>query len=74
MKMPERGFDRPFFMGHGLTDLDVPIALTLPYAVALETNGEPVTFKTYPADHSGALIQSQEDTIPFVRRLFRAED
>jgi hypothetical protein len=74
MKMPERGFDRPFFMGHGLTDLDVPIALTLPYAVALETNGEPVTFKTYPADHSGTLIRSQTDTIPFVRRLFQDRD
>lgn len=37
---------------------------------ALTANGEPVTFKTYPTDHSGTLIESQADTIPFVRELF----
>jgi hypothetical protein len=28
MKMPERGFDKPFFMGHGLLDTDVPYPVT----------------------------------------------
>ena len=64
--MPESGFDRPFFIGHGLIDTDVPYPTTALYVAALQANGEPVTFKTYPADHSGALIQSQRDTIPFV--------
>lgn len=73
LHMPEKGFDRPFFMGHGLTDVDVPIAITLPYVAELEANGEPLTFKTYPTDHSGALLMSQDDTIPFVRRLFAPE-
>lgn len=70
MGMPESGFDRPFFMGHGLLDTDVPYAITAPYVAALELNGEPVTFVTYPEDHSGALIASQADTVPFVRGLF----
>jgi hypothetical protein len=72
MKMPENGFDRPFFMGHGLKDTDVPYVLTSHYAATLEANHQPVTFKTYDADHSGTLIASQKDTHPFVRRLFAA--
>ena len=27
MAMPEQGFDKPFFMGHGLKDADVPYVL-----------------------------------------------
>ncbi len=69
MAMPTSGFDQPFFMGHGLLDTEVPIAITLPYVLQLQL-GEPVTFKTCPTDHSGTLAASQPDTIPFVRRLF----
>jgi hypothetical protein len=70
MAMPEKGFDRPFFMGHGLKDVDVPYAITEPYVEKLKANREPLTFKAYDADHSGALLASQRDTHPFVRRLF----
>jgi pimeloyl-ACP methyl ester carboxylesterase len=72
MAMPETGFDKPFFMGHGRKDIDVPYALTLPYVRKLQANHQPVTFKTYDADHSGTLLRSQKDTHPFVRRLFAA--
>jgi hypothetical protein len=71
MRMPESGFDKPFFMGHGLADTDVPIPQTARYVLQLEANHQPVTFKTYPTDHSGALVQSQKDEIPFVANLFR---
>jgi hypothetical protein len=70
MGMPEQGFDRPFFIGSGLIDTDVPYALTVSYATALMANHQPLTFKTYPYDHSGTLVASQKDTIPFVRGLF----
>ena len=70
MGMPESGFDRPFFMGHGAADTDVPYAMTARYAAVLESNGEPVTFKTYPSDHSGTLTMSQADTLPYVAALF----
>jgi predicted esterase len=70
MKMPESGFDRPFFMAHGLKDTDVPYSLTLPYVKKLRANHQPLTFKTYDSDHSGTLILSQKDTHPFVHRLF----
>jgi fermentation-respiration switch protein FrsA (DUF1100 family) len=70
MAMPESGFDRPFFMGHGLKDADVPYDLTIPYVRKLRANRQPLTFKTYDSDHSGTLIRSQKDTHPFVRRLF----
>jgi hypothetical protein len=70
MAMPESGFDRPFFMGHGREDVDVPFGLTFAYVQALRANDEPLTFRAYDADHSGALLRSQRDTHPFVRRLF----
>jgi pimeloyl-ACP methyl ester carboxylesterase len=72
LAMPEQGFDRPFFMGHGRRDADVPYAITLPYVRKLQANDEPVTFKSYDDDHSGTLLRSQRDTHPFVRRLFAA--
>jgi Secretory lipase len=71
MAMPESGFDKPFFMGQGLKDVDVPYGLTKPYVDELKANGEPLTFKLYDKDHSGTLIASQKDTHPFVRKLFR---
>jgi dienelactone hydrolase len=71
MGMPERGFDKPFFMGHGAVDTDVPYAMTARYAAVLAANGEPVTFRTYPSDHSGTLTMSQSDTVPFIAARFR---
>jgi predicted esterase len=71
MGMPESGFDKPFFMGHGAADVDVPYAQTLRYATVLRANGEPVVFTTYPTDHSGTMAASLEDTIPFVRKAMR---
>jgi predicted esterase len=72
MKMPESGFDKPFFMAHGLKDEDVPYGLTKPYVDKLKTNHQPVTFRTYNSDHSGTLLLSQKDSHPFVKRLFAA--
>ena len=57
--------------GHGLNDSDVPYALTKPYVKKLKANDEPLTFKSYEADHSGTLLESQKHTHPFVRKLFR---
>ena len=71
MGMPESGFDKPFFMGHGAADVDVPYAQTARYAAVLRANGEPVVFKTYPSDHSGTMQLSLADTVPFVRNAFR---
>ncbi|MDV7354907.1 lipase family protein [Rhodococcus oxybenzonivorans] len=70
MGVPTSGYDRPLFIGQGLTDIDVPAPSAFSLVAALTANGEPVTFKTYPTDHSGTLIESQADTIPFVRELF----
>lgn len=70
MGIPTSGYDRPLFIGQGLTDIDVPAPSALSLVAALTANGEPVTFRTYPTDHSGALVASQADTIPFVEELF----
>ncbi|MEO5653796.1 MAG: lipase family protein [Marmoricola sp.] len=71
MRMPESGFDKPFFLAHGGGDVDVPYAQTARYAEALRSNGEPVIFKTYPTDHSGTMQDSLVDTIPYVKQAFR---
>lgn len=71
MGVPTSGYDRPIFIGQGLLDVDVPAPSALSLVAALVANGEPVTFKTYNTDHSGALVESQADTIPFVANLFR---
>jgi Secretory lipase len=70
LAMPETGFDKPFFMGHGRKDADVPYALTIPYVEKLKANHQPLTFKAYNSDHSGTLLKSQKNTHPFVRKLF----
>lgn len=70
MGMPEDGFDRRLFLGHGVADVDVPFARSEAYVDVLLANGEPVTFKAYANDHSGTMTESQPDTIPFVRALF----
>lgn len=72
MAMPETGFDKPFFMGHGIEDTDVPFPTTAAYAARLAANGQPVTFEPYVADHSGTLLLSQSATIPFVAGLFES--
>ena len=73
MAMPVKGFDKPFFMGHGKKDADVPYPLTFDYVKQLKANHQPVTFKTYNSDHSGTLLLSQKDTHPFVRKLFASK-
>ena len=70
MAMPTSGFDKPFFMANGLLDTDVPFAVVLPYILQLEANRQPLTFHTYPTDHSGTMSASLPDSIPFVKRLF----
>jgi len=70
--MPESGYDRPFFMGHGVQDTDVPFAATALYAGVLESNSQPVDFHAYPeGDHNTTLKLSLPDSVPFVRARFR---
>ncbi|MGW0175196.1 alpha/beta hydrolase [Rhodococcus sp. NPDC003322] len=70
MGIPETGYDQPFFIGQGLRDTDIIMPSTLQLGATLARNGEPVTFKTYPTDHSGTMAASLADTVPFVRELF----
>ncbi|MFI6867949.1 lipase family protein [Nocardia sp. NPDC050406] len=70
MGLPETGYDKPVFLGQGLTDTDVLTPLTLAFAAKLTANGQPVTLKTYPTDHSATVNASLVDSVPFVRGLF----
>lgn len=73
MGMPETGFDKPFFMGQGLKDIDIVMPSTLIYAATLAANQQPLTFRTYPTDHSGTMFASLPDTVPFVAGLFSGQ-
>ncbi|MBJ8343066.1 lipase family protein [Antrihabitans sp. YC2-6] len=70
MGIPESGYDRPFFVGQGLTDVDVPPPTTLALAARMTANNQPLTFRVYPGDHDAAMLASLTDTVPFVERLF----
>ncbi|MEV0249269.1 lipase family protein [Nocardia sp. NPDC050712] len=70
MGLPETGYDKPLFLGQGLSDTDVITPATLLFAEKLKAGGQPVTLRTYNADHSGAVNASLVDSIPFVRGLF----
>lgn len=70
--MPESGFDRPFFMGHGVQDTDVPFPATAAYVAVLQANQQPVSFHPYPeGDHNTTLALSLPDSVPFVQARFR---
>lgn len=69
MATPDRGYDRPIFLGQGLYDTDVPAPFALTLAAALTANGQPVTLRVYPTDHSGTVNASIADSTPWLARL-----
>ncbi|MFE3291276.1 lipase family protein [Rhodococcus sp. NPDC059234] len=72
LAVPTTGYDRPVFIGHGLTDQTVPFPLGAKLALDLQMAGQPVTFRTYPGNHGGSPFQALPDTTAFVRSLFGA--
>ncbi|WP_206071395.1 lipase family protein [Antrihabitans stalactiti] len=70
LAIPTRGYARPFFIGQGLLDPTVPAPLTFTLASELATNGQPMTFRTYPTGHNATTIASLPDATDFMRQLF----
>lgn len=70
LEVPTTGYDRPVFLGQGLTDDMVPAPLALKLAADLAANRQPVTFRTYPTGHLETMRSSLPDTTAFVRDLF----
>ncbi len=73
LTVPTAGYDRPFFIGQGLSDIDVPAPLTLKFAADLTANGVDFAFHTYPTDHLGTVPASVPDSTPFVAALFSGQ-
>lgn len=67
--IPASGYDRPIFLGQGLTDIDVPAPFALSLAAQLTQNRQPFELHVYPTDHSGTVYASQRDSTPFVARV-----
>ncbi|MDH6679470.1 pimeloyl-ACP methyl ester carboxylesterase [Rhodococcus sp. LBL1] len=70
LEVPTAGYDRPVFLGQGLTDEVVPAPLALKLAADLAANHQPVTFHTYPTGHLDTMFASLPETTAFVRGLF----
>lgn len=71
MSTPVSGYDRPIFLGHGLTDIDVPIASGLSLAATLRLHRQPVTVRIYPTDHFGTVYAAADDAAEFLARVMR---
>ncbi|WP_018161187.1 lipase family protein [Smaragdicoccus niigatensis] len=67
LEVPTTGYDRPIFIGQGLLDTVVPAPLTAKLVTEMTASGQPVTYKTYPTDHSGTMAASLVDSTPFVK-------
>lgn len=68
--VPTSGYDRPFFIGQGALDLAVWAPLTVKLTGELTVNGQPVTLRVYPSDHSGTMAASLPDSTPFLAAQF----
>jgi dienelactone hydrolase len=69
--VPERGFDRPLFVGQGTRDTVIPAPLTYLWAERVRQARQPVIFRSYPgATHDSTLDRSLPESLPFVRGLF----
>jgi len=72
MGTPQRGYDRPIFLGQGLLDKDVPAPSALSLYAQMKANSQPVELHIYPdKDHSGTVLASLKDSTPFVARIMR---
>lgn len=77
MQTPTRGYDRPVFLGHGITDIDVPspIGIILNSEMWLnqfvgDNRNNRVEVHWYPTDHRGTVMRSTADSTSFMRSLF----
>lgn len=69
LHVPNSGYDRPLFIGHGLADVMVPVPFTFALVSQLRANGEHFDFRTYPTGHLQTMPASLGDTTPFVARI-----
>ncbi|MGW2659902.1 lipase family protein [Nocardia tengchongensis] len=70
MDVPLTGYDRPLFIGQGTNDTDVPAPLTAKLVADMTLAGTHPEVHVYPGkDHSGAMLASLADSVPFVARL-----
>lgn len=71
MGTPDNGYDRPIFLGQGLTDIDVPAPSALSLAAALTANHQPLQLHLYPTDHSGTVYAATNDATAFLQSVMR---
>ena len=72
MGTPDRGYDRPVFLGQGLLDIDVPAPFALSLAAQMALNAQPPELHVYPTeDHSSTVVASLPDSAAFLDRVMR---
>lgn len=70
LEIPTRGYDRPLFLGQGLTDTVTPAPFTVKLVADLTAAGTQFVFHPYPAGHLETMRASLSDATAFVRDLF----
>lgn len=72
LEIPTRGYDRPLFLGQGLTDTVTPAPFTFKLVADLTAAGERFVFRSYPVGHLETMRASLDDVTAFVEDLFAA--
>ena len=68
--VPDRGYDKPVFIGQGLLDTTVVLPYTLDFINRVQASGQNVTVRTYPSDGQGTAAAALPDASGFVERIF----
>lgn len=72
-RVPDHGYDCPFYIAQGGLDLVVTPVNTLLLVLELVVKLQPMTFAVYPlSDHGGTMAASLPDTRPWVAHRFAA--
>jgi hypothetical protein len=68
--VPDRGYDKPVFIGQGLLDTTVVLPFTLDFINRVQTSGQNVTVRTYPSDGPSTAAAALPDASGFVANIF----
>nr|WP_225443392.1 alpha/beta hydrolase [Lolliginicoccus lacisalsi] len=72
VEVPVDGYERPYMIAQGGLDGTVWAPLTEILASRMRAAQQPLTLRYYPAEgHDSTMPASLEDSLPFVRELFR---
>jgi hypothetical protein len=67
--VPDRGYDKPVFIGQGLLDTTVILPFTVDFINRVQASGQNVTVRTYPSDGPSTAAAALPDASGFVANI-----